>query len=88
MGQGQKTLRRPKDSLNIPKIPNPNEDNITQINEDNDELSVVKTVDDFVSKHPEGWTFEQETELRKDLSEEGFDTTRNDVAQTIDAALR
>ena len=87
-GKVKKTLRRPKDSLNIPKIPNPNEDDITQINEDKDELSVVKTVDDFVSKHPEGWTFEQETELRNDLSEEGFDTTRNDVAQTIDAALR
>ena len=48
----------------------------------------MKTVDDFVANHPEGWTFEQETELRNELSEEGFDTTKNVVAQTIDTVLR
>ena len=87
-GKVKKTLRRPKESLNIPKIPNPGEHETAPIIDDKDEQVVVKTVDDFVAKHPEGWTFEQETELRNDLSEEGFDTTRNDVAQTIDAALR
>ncbi len=87
-GKVKKTLRRPKDSLNIPTIPNPTEQNISTINEDTEQEAVVKTVDDFVAKHPEGWTFEQETELRSDLSEEGIDTTRSDVAQTIDAALR
>ena len=87
-GKVKKTLRRPKESLNIPKIPNPGEHETAPVIDDKDEQVVVKTVDDFVAKHPEGWTFEQETELRNDLSEEGFDTTRNDVAQTIDAALR
>ena len=87
-GKVKKTLRRPKDSLNIPTIPNPTEQNISRINEDTEQEAVVKTVDDFVAKHPEGWTFEQETELRSDLSEEGIDTTRSDVAQTIDSALR
>ena len=87
-GKVKKTLRRPKESLNIPKIPNPSEHETAPVIDDKDEQVVVKTVDDFVAKHPEGWTFEQETELRNDLSEEGFDTTRNDVAQTIDAALR
>ncbi len=87
-GKVKKTLRRPKESFNIPKIPNPSEHETAPVIDDKDEQVVVKTVDDFVAKHPEGWTFEQETELRNDLSEEGFDTTRNDVAQTIDAALR
>ena len=87
-GKVKKTLRRPKESFNIPKIPNPGEHETAPVIDDKDEQVVVKTVDDFVAKHPEGWTFEQETELRNDLSEEGFDTTRNDVAQTIDAALR
>ena len=87
-GKVKKTLRRPKESLNIPKIPNPSEHETAPVIDDKDEQVVVKTVDNFVAKHPEGWTFEQETELRNDLSEEGFDTTRNDVAQTIDAALR
>ena len=87
-GKVKKTLRRPKESLNIPKIPKPSEHETAPVIDDKDEQVVVKTVDDFVAKHPEGWTFEQETELRNDLSEEGFDTTRNDVAQTIDAALR
>ncbi len=45
-------------------------------------------VDDFVSKHPEGWTFEQETELRNDLADDGFETTRAEVSLTIDDALR
>jgi hypothetical protein len=50
--------------------------------------SMKTSVEEFVSQHPEGWTFEQETELRKDLSSDGYDTTRSDVAQSIDEALR
>ena len=50
--------------------------------------SMKTSVEEFVSQHPEGWTFEQETELRNDLSSDGYDTTRSDVAQSIDEALR
>jgi hypothetical protein len=87
-GKVKKTLRRPKDSRAIPTIPIPNE----EPEYDGDELQNSETmkvvVDDFVSKHPEGWTFEQETELRNDLADDGFETTRAEVSLTIDDALR
>ena len=46
------------------------------------------SVEKFVSQHPDGWTFEQETELRTDLSSDGYDTTLPDVSQSIDEVLR
>ena len=87
-GKVKKTLRRPKSSKNITTIPSPSED-LTEVTQDVVSNDSMKTsVEEFVSQHPEGWTFEQETELRNDLSSDGYDTTRSDVAQSIDEALR
>ena len=87
-GKVKKTLRRPKNSKNITTIPSPSEDS-TEVTQDVVSNDSMKTsVEEFVSQHPEGWTFEQETELRKDLSSDGYDTTRSDVAQSIDEVLR
>ena len=86
-GKVKKTLRRPKDSNNITKIPSPSEDSEVAM-ETESQGSMESSVEEFVSQHPEGWTFEQETELRNDLSSDGYDTTRSDVAQSIDEALR
>ena len=87
-GKVKKTLRRPKDSRAIPIIPSPTEENENVEYEEQDSSTMKTVVDDFVSKHPEGWTCEQETELRTDLAGEGFETTRADVSLTIDDALR
>ena len=87
-GKVKKTLRRPKNSKNITTIPSPSEDS-TEVGQEVISNDSMKTsVEEFVSQHPEGWTFEQETELRNDLSSDGYDTTRSDVAQSIDEALR
>ena len=85
-GKVKKTLRRPKSSQNIATIPSPSEE-IEIINSESED-SMKNSVEEFVSQHPEGWTFEQETELRNDLSSDGYDTTLPDVAQSIDEVLR
>ena len=85
-GKVKKTLRRPKNSQNIATIPSPSEET-EAINSESDD-SMKTSVEEFVSQHPEGWTFEQETELRNDLSSDGYDTTLPDVAQSIDEVLR
>ena len=85
-GKVKKTLRRPKSSQNIATIPSPSEE-IEIINSESED-SMKTSVEEFVSQHPEGWTFEQETELRNDLSSDGYDTTLPDVAQSIDEVLR
>lgn len=87
-GKVKKTLRRPKNSRNITVIPTPGEDSSGVNQEINSNDSIKTSVDEFVSKHPEGWTFEQETELRNDLSSDGYDTTMPEIAQSIDQALR
>jgi hypothetical protein len=87
-GKVKKTLRRPKNSRNITVIPTPGEDSSDVNQEINSNDSIKTSVDEFVSKHPEGWTFEQETELRNDLSSDGYDTTMPEIAQSIDQALR
>jgi len=87
-GKVKKTLRRPKNSKNITTIPSPSEDSTEVSQEVVSNDSMKTSVEEFVSQHPEGWTFEQETELRKDLSSDGYDTTRSDVAQSIDEFLR
>ena len=85
-GKVKKTLRRPKNTQNIATIPSPSEET-EAINSESDD-SMKTSVEEFVSQHPEGWTFEQETELRNDLSSDGYDTTLPDVAQSIDEVLR
>jgi hypothetical protein len=87
-GKVKKTLRRPKNSKNVTAIPSPSEDSVEDIQNIDTNNSMKTSVEQFVSQHPEGWTFEQETELRNDLSSDGYDTTRSDVAQSIDEALR
>jgi len=87
-GKVKKTLRRPKNTQNITTIPSPSEDTVPVIQETESKDTIKTSVEEFVSQHPEGWTFEQETELRNELSSDGYDTTRPDVAQSIDEALR
>ena len=87
-GKVKKTLRRPKSTQNITTIPSPSEDTVPDIQETESKDTIKTSVEEFVSQHPEGWTFEQETELRNELSSDGYDTTRPDVAQSIDEALR
>lgn len=49
---------------------------------------VDQAVEAFTEAHPEGWTAEDEAEMREALQASGLDVTRGDVAAELDAALR
>ena len=90
-GKVKKSLRRPRSGDSVASIPVPSEDskNETPEPQDVDEQDVVlETVETFVSKHPEGWTFEQESEMRTELAQEGIPISRAPLAASIDDALR
>ena len=50
--------------------------------------SLQDTVSKFIEEHPEGWTFEDESELRSGLADDGLDTSRIEVSSSIDEALK
>ena len=90
-GKVKKSLRRPKKGdMNI-VIPTPNEDSIQEAAVPEMPVEhevVIEKVESFVSEHPNGWTFEQETEMRTELAEEGIPISRAPLAESIDEALR
>ena len=49
---------------------------------------MIEAVESFVSEHPEGWTFEQETELRTELAQDGIPVSKAPIASALDEALR
>ena len=90
-GKVKKSLRRPRSADSIVVIPSPTEDskNESPAQTPLDEQDVVlETVETFVSQHPEGWTFEEETEMRTELAQEGIPISRAPLAASIDDALR
>ena len=50
--------------------------------------SLQETESKFIEEHPEGWTFEDESELRSGLADDGLDTSRVEVSSSIDEALK
>ncbi|MBT60773.1 MAG: hypothetical protein CMA63_04380 [Euryarchaeota archaeon] len=91
-GKVKKSLRRPRTSGSSIAIPSPSEESIdstVQVEEHTQEEEVVReAVESFVSNHPEGWTFEEETEMRTELAQDGFEISRAPLATSIDDALR
>jgi len=64
---------------------------IPSITEDDEvliESTIENTVEKFISQHPEGWTFEDESNLRNELAEEGLEISRVDISSSIDNALK
>ena len=86
-GKVKKSLRRPRGYIHLPNIPYPSEDSSQQAQTESSTL-LQDTVDDFVTEHPEGWTFEEEAELRTELAEEGLNPSLASVSADIDEALR
>ena len=82
-GKVKKSLKRKNDNAKSKiVIPNPS---------DEDEIpptTIQDSVDRFIEEHPEGWSFEDESELRSNLAEDGLDISRVEVSNTIDNALR
>ena len=82
-GKVKKSLKRKNDNAKAKiVIPNPDED------EEQTVASVQDTVDKFIEEHPDGWSFEEESQLRSNLAEDGLDISRVDVSNTIDDALK
>ena len=86
-GKVKKSLRRPRGEIQLPNIPYPNEDSSQQLQTESGTV-LQDTVDDFVSEHPQGWTFEEETEMRTELAEGGLNPSLATVSADIDIALR
>ena len=82
-GKVKKSLKRKNDNAKAKiVIPNPADD------EEVSETTIRASVDRFIQEHPEGWSFEDESELRNNLAEDGLDISRVEVSSTIDEALR
>ena len=86
-GKVKKSLRRPRaTSTNLPKpahnVPAPSSELPSE------HETVIEAVESFVSEHPEGWTFEQETELRTELAQDGIPVSKAPIASALDEALR
>lgn len=82
-GKVKKSLKRKNENAKAKiVIPNPSDD------EEVSETTIQASVDRFIQEHPEGWSFEDESELRNNLAEDGLDISRVEVSSTIDEALR
>ena len=82
-GKVKKSLKRKNDNAKSKiTIPSPADD------EDYNSAGIRDSIDKFIQDHPEGWSFEDESELRNNLADEGLDISRVDVSTTIDDALK
>ena len=82
-GTVKKSLKRKNDNAKSKiTIPYPSDD------EEYSSTNIHDSVEKFIAEHPEGWSFEDESELRNNLATEGLDTSRVDVSNTIDEALK
>jgi len=80
-GTIKRSLKRVGGSVEIP-MPEDSDEEQTSPSQ-----SIEKKVETFVSDHPEGWTFEEESELIETMEEEGLDTSLSDVASSIEESL-
>ncbi|MCH1528715.1 MAG: hypothetical protein L7S46_03195 [Candidatus Poseidoniaceae archaeon] len=90
-GKVKKSLRRPRASSK--KLPSPvkvlpTPDQPADPPDSGEHEAVIEAAENFVSEHPEGWTFEEETEFRTGLAQEGIPVSRAPIASTLDEALR
>ena len=79
-GKVKKSLRRPRGKVNVPSMS-------TTATEMQDK-TVDETVATFVEEHDEGWTFEEETALREDLTNIGHNVSDSNVDARVEAHLR
>ncbi len=80
-GTIKRSLKRGGGSVSIPS---PSD---TEEVEESETPSIQETVETFVSEHPEGWTFEQESELIETIEETQMDASLHDVASSIEESL-
>lgn len=82
-GRVKKSLKRKNDNAKAKiVIPHPSDD------DEQNTVNIQDSVDKFIQEHPDGWSFEDESQLRNDLAEDGLDTSLVEVANSIDNALK
>ena len=79
-GTIKRSLKRGGGSVSIP-VPGDAEEEETQSS------SIEEEVESFVTEHPEGWTFEEESDLIESMEESGIDTSLSEVAASIEENL-
>lgn len=80
-GTIKRSLKRGGGSVTIPT---PGE---SEQEEETEPASIEVEVETFVSEHPEGWTFEEESELMESMDDGGIDTSLSEVAASIEETL-
>jgi hypothetical protein len=78
-GTIKRSLKRGGGSVSIP-VPGETE-------EETQSPSIEEEVESFVTEHPEGWTFEEESDLIEGMEESGIDTSLSEVAASIEETL-
>tara|TARA_B100000575_G_scaffold51019_1_gene37704 strand:- start:306 stop:2060 length:1755 start_codon:yes stop_codon:yes gene_type:complete len=80
-GTIKRSLKRGGGTVVIPSPSHLDDEQQTEVS------TISQTVEDFVSEHPEGWTFEQESELIETIEETFDDTSLSEVAASIEKGL-
>ena len=79
-GTIKRSLKRGGGSVTIPTPGDSGQEEI-------ETTSIEEEVESFVTEHPEGWTFEDESELMQSIDGGGIDTSLSEVAASIEETL-
>ena len=79
-GTIKRSLKRGGGSVTIPTPGGSDQEEI-------ETASIEEEVESFVTEHPEGWTFEDESELMESMDSGGIDTSLSEVAASIEETL-
>ncbi|MEC7261701.1 MAG: hypothetical protein VXV71_04655 [Candidatus Thermoplasmatota archaeon] len=79
-GTIKRSLKRGGGSVTIPTPGGSDQEEI-------ETASIEEEVESFVTEHPEGWTFEDESELMESIDSGGIDTSLSEVAASIEETL-
>ncbi len=79
-GTIKRSLKRGGGSVTIPTPGDSDQEEI-------ETASIEEEVESFVTEHPEGWTFEDESELMESMDSGGIDTSLSEVAASIEETL-
>ncbi len=79
-GTIKRSLKRGGGSVTIPTPGDSGQEEI-------ESASIEEEVESFVTEHPEGWTFEDESELMESIDSGGIDTSLSEVAASIEETL-
>ena len=79
-GTIKRSLKRGGGSVSIPTPGDSDQEEI-------ETASIEEEVESFVTDHPEGWTFEEESELMESIDSGGIDSSLSEVAASIEKNL-